>query len=148
MNKSQLFQKTVPYHSVFKPATDLGTRHHHIFNNEEDYFEDMSKSWFGLTSKKGGWDSLRHYEIMASGSLLLFRDYDKKPEICSPQKLPCFSYSTEEELYSLMSRLVVNNKPTDEYMNMLFEQRDWLLKYGTTEARALSMIKTMIKYKK
>jgi phage/plasmid-associated DNA primase len=75
------------------------------------------------------------------------RDYDKKPEICSPQKLPCFSYSTEEELYSLMSRLVVNNKPTDEYMNMLFEQRDWLLKYGTTESRALSIIKTMIKYK-
>jgi hypothetical protein len=144
MNKTQLFQKTAPYHSIFKTATDLGTRFHHIFNNEEEYFEDMANSWFGLTSKKGGWDSLRHYEIMASGSLLLFRDYDKKPEQCSPQNLPCFSYSTMEELENLMSRLVVNNKPTDEYINMLFEQRDWLLKYGTTESRALSIIKTMI----
>ena len=107
----------------------------------------MSKSWFGLTSKKGGWDSLRHYEIMASGSLLLFRDYDKKPEQCSPQNLPCFSYSTIEELEDLMNKLVVNGVPTDEYMNMLFEQRDWLLKYGTTESRALSIIKTIIKNK-
>ena len=47
-----------------------------------------------------------------------------------------------------MSRLVVNGLPTDEYINMLFEQREWLLKYGTTEARALSIIKTMIKNKK
>ena len=84
---------------------------------------------------------------MASGSLLLFRDYDKKPEQCSPQNLPCFSYSTIEGLEDLMNRLVVNGVPTEEYMNMLFEQREWLLKYGTTEARALSIIKTIIKRK-
>jgi hypothetical protein len=146
--KSQLFQKTTPYHSIFKPATDLGTRYHHIFENEEEYYNDMSRSWFGLTSKKGGWDSLRHYEIMASGALLLFRDYDSKPELCSPQKLPCFSYSTPDELNNIMSRLLLDGKPTEEYLDMLFRQREWLLKYGTTEARALSIIKTMLKNKK
>ena len=46
-----------------------------------------------------------------------------------------------------MNKLVVNGVPTEEYMNMLFEQRDWLLKYGTTESRALSIIKTIIKNK-
>lgn len=147
-NKTQLFQKTAPYHSVFRPATDLGTRFHHIFTNEQDYFEDMSKSWFGLTSKKGGWDSLRHYEIMASGALLLFRDYDSKPELCSPQNLPCFSYSTPDELNALFLRLLPNGKPTDEYFDMLFKQREWLLKYGTTEARALKIIQTLIENKK
>lgn len=147
-NKTQLVQKTAPYHSLFQPATDLGTRFHHIFSEEEDYFDDMSKSWFGLTSKKGGWDSLRHYEIMASGALLLFRDYDKKPELCSPQNLPCFSYSTKEELNELMSRLVVEGKPTDEYISMLLKQRDWLLKYGTTESRAIHILQTLIQNKK
>lgn len=147
-NKNQLFQKTAPYHSIFKPATDLGTRFHHIFRNEDEYFDDMSKSWFGLTSKKGGWDSLRHYEIMACGALLLFRDYDKKPKMCSPQNLPCFSYSSPYELNNLFSRLIVNNKPTNEYLDMLFSQREWLLKYGTTESRANYIIQTMIKNKK
>ena len=47
-----------------------------------------------------------------------------------------------------MNRLVINGVPTDEYISMLFEQRDWLLKYGTTEARALSILKIMIKNKK
>jgi hypothetical protein len=28
---------------------DEANRKHHIFTNEEDYYEDMSKSWFGLT---------------------------------------------------------------------------------------------------
>ena len=40
------------------------------------------------------------------------------------------------ELEYLMNKLVVNNKPTDEYYNMVFKQREWLLKYGTTEAYA------------
>ena len=147
-NKKSFFQKTAPYHSIFMPATDLGTRFHHIFTNENDYYDDMSNSYFGLTSKKGGWDSLRHYEIMASGSLLLFRDYDKKPKQCSPQNIPCFSYSTIEELNKLMARLVIDGRMTDEYIDMLFKQREWLLKYGTTEARALDIINVMLKNKK
>ena len=41
-------------------------------NNESLYFEDMKKSLFTLTHKKGGWDCLRHYEILAMGSIPLF----------------------------------------------------------------------------
>ena len=48
-NKKSFFQKTAPYHSIFMPATDLGTRFHHIFTNENDYYDDMSNSYFGLT---------------------------------------------------------------------------------------------------
>jgi len=147
-NKTQIIQKTAPYHSIFKPATDLGTRYHHIFSDEAEYFDDMSKSWFGLSSKKGGWDSLRHYEIMASGSLLLFRDYDKKPEMCSPQNLPCLSYSSPDELNKIISRLLVDGIPTDEYLELLFKQREWLLKFGTTESRANFILQTMIEKKK
>ncbi len=147
-NKSQIIQKTAPYHSIFKPATDLGTRYHHIFQNEIDYYNDMSVSFFGLSSRKGSWESLRNYEIMACGSLLLFRDYDKKPPICSPQNLPCFSYSSPDELNILINRLVIDGNPTDEYIDMLYRQREWLFKFGKTEARALNILKIMMDNKK
>ncbi len=142
--KKQLYQKTAPDDSLFQEITDLGgSRNHHKFTVEEDYYDDLSSSWFGLTCKKGGWDCLRHYEIMAAGSLLLFKDYDKKPPLCSPIGLPCFSYSTPEELNDLMSRLVVDNKPTEEYNEMINKQRKWLLDNGTTVARAKQILEVL-----
>ena len=52
------------------------------------------------------------------------------------QNLPCYSYSTKKELLSLINKLVIDNKPTIEYKNMLEKQRNWLLEFGTTTARA------------
>jgi hypothetical protein len=145
--KDQLFQKTAPDNSTFGEVKDLGGGFiHHKFTNEEDYYDDLSRSWFGLTCKKGGWDCLRHYEIIAAGTVLLFRDYNKKHPLCSPQNLPCLSYSTKDELEKIMNRLVINDKPTDEYLYYLNEQRKWLYNVGTTEARALEIIKTIRNY--
>lgn len=142
--KNQLFPKTAPSMAIFgsNPETGGGFAHHK-FTVEEEYYDDISKSWFGPTCKKGGWDCLRHYEIIAAGTLLLFKDYDRKPPLCSPQELPCFSYSSPQQLYKLMSELVVDNKPTTEYLDMLNKQREWLYNHGTTSARAKSIIKIL-----
>ncbi len=134
-DKKQLFQKTVPSYALFSSENNS-----YIFSSEKEYYEDISISWFGLTCMKGGWDCMRHYEILACGALLLFRDYNKKPETCSPQNLPCYSYSTKDELYDICKRLVVNNKPTIEYIEMINKQRKWLLEVGTTEARAKNIL--------
>ena len=146
--KDQVYQKTAPAETFFKPEVMQHLREHYVYSwrEEEEYYADMQRSWFGLTCKKGGWDSLRHYEIMASGALLLFKEYDQKPNLCAPQELPCFSYSSVEELEMLTSRLVVNGKPTSEYINMILAQRDWLLKYGTTEARGLQVLKVLMSH--
>ena len=146
LEKSQVVQSTAPAESIFRQPTlgHLRLHYPYTWRQEKEYYEDMQNSWFGLTCKKGGWDSLRHYEIMAAGSLLLFKDYDKKPPLCAPQNLPSFSYSSPEELESIVNRLVVNNKPTKEYLEMLFAQREWLLKFGTTDSRALEVIKTLL----
>lgn len=147
-SKSQLIQSTAPYHSVFQPPSDMwGSSKHYKFFDENDYYDDLRKSWFGLTSIKGGWDCMRHYEILAAGTLLLFRDYHKKPELCSPVNLPCLSYSTESELESIINRLLKNGKPTKEYTSLLLNQREWLLANATTEARALSILKIIDKEK-
>lgn len=141
-NKKQLFQKTSPFESSF----GIVRNHGYIFNNEDEYYNDMSNSWFGLTCKKGGWDCLRHYEIMASGTLLLFKDYNKKPINCSPIDLPCFSYNNKRDLLLLTKKLIINNKPSEEYKNMILKQRDWLLNYGTTKARGQQIIDVLKNY--
>ena len=146
--KTKLFQKTYPKFALFEKPTDLGgSKEHHVFTNERDYYEDIASSWFGLTSKKGGWDTLRHYEIIAGGALLLFRDYDKKPKMCSPQGLPCYSYSNKRELSTIMNKLIVNNKPSEDYMNMMHLQRKWLIEEGTTIARAKNLLNILKNYK-
>ena len=141
--KDQLYQQTAPNSCLFQPDTDLGNRSGYKFNREEDYFQDLQRSWFGLTCKRGGWDCLRHYEIIANGAVLLFKDYNKKPALCSPQHLPCLSYSTREELEYIMNTLIVNNKPTKTYLDLLYTQRQWLYRVGTTEARALNILRVL-----
>lgn len=140
--KDQLHQKTAPDHSVFKQISDLGGGFsHHKFTDENEYYYDLARSWFGLSCKKGGWDTLRHYEIIAAGTLLLFRDYSIKPEYCAPQGLPTISYDSEIELKEIMSSLLISNKPTEEYMLLLEAQRNWLINHGTTKARAQYILK-------
>jgi hypothetical protein len=38
----------------------------YIHNTEASYYDDYAESLFGITHKKGGWDCLRHYEILAN----------------------------------------------------------------------------------
>lgn len=145
--KNQLFQKTFPKKCFEENYHEQG-RAHYCFDNETDYYDDMSDSWFGLSCQKGGWDSLRHYEIIASGALLLFRNFDNKPSTCSPQSDKFFapSFSSKEEALEIMNRLVVNNKPTDEYLYCLTVQRQLLSAHFTCEARAYKIYRNLLEY--
>ena len=143
--KCQLIQKAYPRFANFEPVQEEN-RQHHIFTDEEMYYEDMAKSWFGLSCKRGGFDAIRHYEIIAAGAVLLYRDYDKKPRLCSPVDLPTIGYSSPEELKSVMNRLLKDGVPTDEYLNLLNEQRQWLIETATTEARAKYIVKILESY--
>lgn len=146
--KKQLIPNTVPPYAMFGPQIlGIEARKLYRYDNESDYYDDIQTSWFGLTCKKGGWDSMRHYEIMAAGTLLLFRDYDKKPEGCSPEGIPCISYSSKNQLLEIMHSLIKNNQPTIEYEKMLDEQRRWLLENGTTKARAYKVLANLNEYR-
>jgi hypothetical protein len=50
------------------------------FNNETEYYNEYKSSMFGVTFKKGGWDCLRHYEILANGCIPYFMNIEKCPE--------------------------------------------------------------------
>ncbi len=46
----------------------------YVFRDEKSYYEDYQKSYFAVTHKKGGWDCMRHYEILANGCVPYFHD--------------------------------------------------------------------------
>lgn len=57
-----------------------GKKKTYIYKNEVEYFNMYKNSLFSLTYRKTGWDCLRHYEILASGSLPLFLDINSCPK--------------------------------------------------------------------
>jgi hypothetical protein len=57
---------------------------------EQEYYQQYRDARFAFTRKKRGWDCLRHYEILASGCIPVFRDLDSCPSrtmVSFPKKL-------------------------------------------------------------
>lgn len=58
---------------------DPRDRSTYIYDSEADYYDDYRRSCFAVTTKKAGWDCLRHYEIMANRCMPIFPELDKCP---------------------------------------------------------------------
>lgn len=52
----------------------------YTYDCEEDYYSEYKKSLFAVTTKKAGWDCLRHYEIIANGCIPYFLHIDLCPK--------------------------------------------------------------------
>lgn len=57
-----------------------GYKNTYIFNNEHDYYQDYQNSYYGVTMKKAGWDSLRHYEIIGNYCMPYFLNIKDCPK--------------------------------------------------------------------
>ena len=81
----------------------------YAFSREEDYYNDLQISRFGITMKRGGWDCLRHYEIAANGVVPCFRNLEDKPVDCAPHGLipgiNCISYQNWNDLQSKIAKI-------------------------------------------
>jgi hypothetical protein len=53
----------------------------YIYSTEVDYYNEYRSSYFAITTKKGGWDCLRHYEIIANRCLPVFPNIEKCPPL-------------------------------------------------------------------
>ncbi len=69
-----ILEKTKLY-SIITPK-DTST---YIYKTEEDYYNDYKTSIYGFTQCKGGWDCLRHYEILANGCIPYFEGLENCP---------------------------------------------------------------------
>lgn len=80
-----------------------------IFDTESMYLGDLRASRFGVTTKRGGWDALRHLEIAGAAAIPCFRHLEDKPATCAPHGLlagkNCISYRNADDLFKRVESL-------------------------------------------
>jgi hypothetical protein len=106
----------------------------YIFTEEKSYYEDYQKSYFALTHKKGGWDCMRHYEILLNGCVPYFPDINGCPsetmvsfpkELCSKGIKIIESQEINESYFELVNDLLNYTKErltTDCVFNSIVEK--------------------------
>jgi hypothetical protein len=80
----------------------------YAFDEEDAYFDDLRLAGFGITTKRTGWDCMRHYELAASGCVLCFRALNEKPLLCAPHGLDnrnCLVYRDADDLEAKIAAL-------------------------------------------
>ena len=83
----------------------------YIYKKENEYYEMYQNSLFSLTYKKNGWDCLRHYEILANGSIPLFI----KLEDCPNQTLTSLPKKKLLKFYNLYNKILSYYNPLKIY---------------------------------
>jgi hypothetical protein len=117
-----------------------GSAFGHVFTDERDYYADMRASRFGVTTKKAGWETLRHYEIAASGCVPCFRDLDKKPPTSAPFGLDetnCVKYSDPRQLVE-----EIEGMDDARYASLRAGALAWAAR-NTTRVRAVELLEAI-----
>jgi hypothetical protein len=86
-------------------ASQLGVGTSYAFDDETAYYADLRASRFGITTKRAGWDCLRHYEQAANGCVPCFRRLASKPPRCAPHGLDETNCVVYEDYDDLTARL-------------------------------------------
>ena len=127
-NKTKILSNLIP-----------GNLKTYIYNTEEDYYNEYKKSYFAITTKKAGWDCMRHYEILANNCIPYFIDIQKCPlntMYFLPKQLLIKSNILYEKKFKNKNITQLNIEDINEY-NILQEE---LLEYTknnlTTEIMA------------
>ena len=110
------------------------------FDNQKDYYADIQISKFGITTKRSGWDCMRHYEFAANGAVLCFKDLDKKPENCAPHSLNrhnCITYSDYDDLLRQIDQI-----DEEGYNQLLSNSYKWV-QANTTITLARTLLSTL-----
>ena len=120
-NKSQILAPCVP-----------GYTNSYIFNTEEEYYRQYSKSLFSLTVKKAGWDCMRHYEIIKAGSIPFFPDIIEKPD----ETMSTYPIGLQTEANCLLLKLISDPASTmrllDKVSRVSKNFLSWLNESGHT----------------
>jgi len=98
----------------------------YIFNDEKSYYDDYAKSYYGITFKKGGWDCLRHYEILANGCIPYFTDLEN----CPVNTMVNFPKKIIKETNKYAEKSIIH----PNYDEIVFELLEYTRKNLTTKA--------------
>jgi hypothetical protein len=106
---------------------------------ENEYNDMYRKSRFAITKMKGGWDCLRHYEILMNGCIPLFENLNDCP------KYTMISYPKElnDEAYQLYYNWCENEECIAKYNNLCLKFLEHTRKNCTTSAAAKYFLKNI-----
>lgn len=105
----------------------------YIFEEEEKYYIDYQKSYYGVTMKKAGWDAMRHYEILANRCIPYFIDLEN----CPSQTLT----NLPKDLL-LQGKKLADNFDQQEYFRIL----DEVFKYTQDNLTTKQLAKYVLNY--
>jgi hypothetical protein len=115
-------------------AALVGGQTAYSFKSAAAYRSDLERSRYGITTRKAGWDALRHYEIAAAGTVPCFRDLDSKPARAAPHGLidgvNCIAYTDADQLLERVAAI-----GAAEYGQLRAGALDWA-RQNTTVALA------------
>ena len=102
----------------------------YIYHTEKEYYAEYQKSCFAMTTKKAGWDCMRHYEIIANGCLPYFPDIDMCP-LFTMFMIPKALLYRSNRLYEKMKKDSSDNK---DYIPLLIDMMAYVKEHLTTKA--------------
>lgn len=127
------------------------------YDQEEEYYHQYADSYFGITTKKAGWDCLRHYEILASGAIPFFvgiKDLILKPLVMHPfpkdlvlQAMQLPGVPSEESVHEAIERgtaipsIDFDLFDVDEYCVL----REQLIHYTETRLRTIDTVEYVLR---
>lgn len=86
----------------------------YTFTDENLYYKEYAKSYYGYTCRKMGWDCMRHYEILSNRCIPYFYDLEN----CPPYIMVNFPkyIIIETNKYSSLGKVHPNYKEFNEYL--------------------------------
>jgi hypothetical protein len=107
--------------------------------NQAEYYKQYGESYFGFTRRQGGWDCMRHYEILAAGAVPYFENIDSCPE----GTLTFWPKDTLRDALLLHDYWTGSQQNLDDYAKILARLRFALTNYLTTDALAKYVLERM-----
>ena len=113
----------------------------YIFNKyqEKEYNDMYRQSRFAITKMKGGWDCLRHYEILMNGCIPLFENLKD----CPKDTLTSYPKELNDEAYELFNNWVENEECINKYNILCSKFLEHTRKNCTTSACAKYFLKNI-----
>jgi hypothetical protein len=111
------------------------------FSNQDDYHNDYAASLFGITHRKGGWDCMRHYEILANRCIPYFRDIDGLPsDICTTLPKDLLLHAKHRVDKEGAEYFLPSNPGWEEYQKMEQEIHEHFIQFATASKVAEHML--------
>jgi len=113
----------------------------YIFNKyqEKEYNNMYRQSRFAITKMKGGWDCLRHYEILMNGCIPLFENLKD----CPKDTLTSYPKELNNEAYELFNNWIENEECINKYNILCSKFLEHTRKNCTTSACAKYFLKNI-----